>query len=187
MADVDRHIHADEFAPEVVARSKHIVATAAEELKDYERWIKDFVASEEESRKRHARSLKREQARHRRQLKRERRARAGKRAALGVARAVRSASRSTAGAMSRRKGVRVTSQWPALHGAARRAEPLPHRRTRGFLWLFLDKRQASRCDAGDAEDSRDRMVLAFRQNAGARSCISESGWCWCDLGFCQGT
>ena len=56
-----------------------------------------------------------------------------------------------------------------------------------FYGLFLDKRQASRCDAGDAEDSRDRMVLAFRQNAGARSCISESGWCWCDLGFCQGT
>jgi len=76
LADAGRDIHADEFAPEVVARSKHVVATAAEELKDYERWLKDFVASEEQSRKRHARSLKREQARHRRQLKRERRARA---------------------------------------------------------------------------------------------------------------
>jgi hypothetical protein len=60
LADVDQHIHADECAPEVVARSKDIVATAAEELKDYERWLKDFVASEELSRKRHARSLKRE-------------------------------------------------------------------------------------------------------------------------------
>ena len=84
MSDVGQKHHADESAPEVVARSKDVVTTAAEELKDYERWLKDFVASEEQSRKRHARSLKREQARHRRRLKRERRARAGKRAALAV-------------------------------------------------------------------------------------------------------
>ena len=57
MSDVGQKHHADESAPEVVARSKDVVATAAEELKDYERWLKDFVASEEQSRKRHARAL----------------------------------------------------------------------------------------------------------------------------------
>ena len=82
MTDVGRDIHADEFAPEVVARSKDVVATAAEELEDYQSWLKDFVASEEKSRKRHASALKREQVRYRRQLKRERTVRAVKRTAL---------------------------------------------------------------------------------------------------------
>src|SRR5262245_12983397 len=82
LTDVGRHIHADEFAPEVVARSKGVAATAAEELKDHERWLKDFVASEEKNRKRHTSALKREQARYRRQLKRERTGRAAKRTAL---------------------------------------------------------------------------------------------------------
>ena len=72
MTDVGRDIHADEFTPEVVARSKDVAATATEELKDYHRWLKDFVASEEKNRKRHTSALKREQARYHRQLKRER-------------------------------------------------------------------------------------------------------------------
>ena len=123
LSDVGQKHHADESAPEVVARSKDVVATAAEELKDYERWLKDFVASEEQSRKRHARSLKREQARHRRRLKRERRARAGKRAALGVARAVRSASRSTVGAIvtAQRRSRDLTMAGAAWSAATSRA------------------------------------------------------------------
>ena len=142
--------------------------TTKEELKEYERWLKDFVASEEQSRKRHARSLKREQARHRRRLKRERRARAGKRAALGIARAVRSASRSTVGAIVTAQMRSRDPQWPAAHGALRQAEPLPHRHMRGSLLARVGERQGARCDAGVARDSRDRMVLGFRENAGAR-------------------
>ena len=34
---------------------------------------------------------------------------------------------------SQRKWVRVTSQWPAPHGALRQAEQLPHRHMRGSL------------------------------------------------------
>ena len=40
MSDVGQKHHADESAPEVVARSKDVVATAAEELKDYELWLR---------------------------------------------------------------------------------------------------------------------------------------------------
>ena len=94
MAEFGQNTHADEFAPEVVARSKDVVATAAGALKDHERWLKDFVASEEESRKRHTSALKREQARYRRQLKRERTARAVRRAALSFVLSVRSMVRS---------------------------------------------------------------------------------------------
>ena len=123
MSDVGQKHHADESAPEVVARSKDVVATAAEELQDYERWLKDFVASEEQSRKRHARSLKREQARHRRRQKRERTARAGKRVALGFARAVRSASRSTVGAIvtAQRRSRDLTMAGAAWSAATSRA------------------------------------------------------------------
>jgi hypothetical protein len=54
-------------------------------------------------------------------------------------------------------------------------------------WVRVGECQGARCDAGDARDSRDKMVLGFRENAAARTQVSESGWFWSDLGCCQGT
>ena len=77
-----------------VARSKEVIAAATKDLIDHDRWLKDYLASEERSRKRHALCVRRQHARKRRTINRQRMARSGMRAALRIAISVRSTSRS---------------------------------------------------------------------------------------------
>ena len=166
MAEFGQNTHADEFAPEVVARSKDVVATAAEELKDYERWLKDFVASEEKSRKRHASALKREQARYRRQLKRERTARAVKRAALSFVLSVRSMVRSlwrglVATIMSVRDATVVGAAWVASATYALAVSVLKTCAA-GVSWISAKARISG---AFSEQGGFARRVLDRRQNA----------------------
>ena len=79
-----------ELAQGEISRSKDVVASVSKDLDQYDRWLKDFVASEKRSRVRHASRVKRQQARERRQLARQRLVRSGRRAALSVAVFVRS-------------------------------------------------------------------------------------------------
>src|SRR5215467_14515694 len=77
-----------------ISRSKAAVASAAKDLDQHDRWLKDFLAAEKRDRARYARHLKREQARLRRQLKRQQMARSIRRAVLSVALFVRSVAES---------------------------------------------------------------------------------------------
>jgi hypothetical protein len=79
-----------ELAQGEISRSKDVVTSVSKDLDQYDRWLKDFVASEKRSRARHARRVKRQQARERRQLARQRLVRSGRRTALSVAVFVRS-------------------------------------------------------------------------------------------------
>jgi hypothetical protein len=75
-----------------ISRSKDAVVSAAKDLGEHDRWLKQFIAEEDRKRSRHARYLKREQRRLRRQLKRQQMARSARRAALSVALFMRSVS-----------------------------------------------------------------------------------------------
>jgi hypothetical protein len=83
-----------ELAKRDVAQSRHIAASAAQDLKRHQQWLKSYIASEKRSRDRHVRSLEREQARQRRRLKRQNVARLARWTCLGLAISVRSISRS---------------------------------------------------------------------------------------------
>ena len=77
-----------------VARSKEVIAATTKDLIDHDRWLKDYLASEKRSRKRHALYVRCQHARQRRTINRQRMARSGRRAALRLAISVRSTSRS---------------------------------------------------------------------------------------------
>jgi hypothetical protein len=85
-----------ELAQGEISRSKDVIASAAKELDQHDRWLKDFIAAEKRNRARHARWIRRKQATEHFRLKRQRMARSGKRAALYCAVFARSASRSSA-------------------------------------------------------------------------------------------
>jgi hypothetical protein len=76
-----------EFAPEAIARSRDMGAAAAGELKEYERWLKGFVAAEERKRRRYHRALERRAQMLRREEESRRRSRERERAALKLRRA----------------------------------------------------------------------------------------------------
>jgi hypothetical protein len=83
-----------ELARGDVSRSKEVIAAAARDLAYHERWLKEHLASEERSRRRHARLMRREQARERRSINHQRMARSGRRVVLTFARSSRSIRRS---------------------------------------------------------------------------------------------
>ena len=58
MTDPDGTIEPVEGVKGRVARSKDLVATTAEDLKQYHHWLKDYLASEKRDRDRHMRRLR---------------------------------------------------------------------------------------------------------------------------------
>ena len=58
MTDPDGTIEPVEGVKRRVARSKDLVATTAEDLKQYHHWLKDYLASEKRDRDRHMRRLR---------------------------------------------------------------------------------------------------------------------------------
>jgi hypothetical protein len=109
-----------------VSRSKDVIAAATADLAYHHRWLKDYLASEERSRKRRIRLVRRQQARQRRRIIRRRLARYAGRAALGLARAASSIYRSLLkgaysiltqiGGLALRSASRVASTSYALSG-----------------------------------------------------------------------
>ena len=121
------------------------LASAADDLKEYERWLKDFIASEERGRKRHARSLEREQARYRRRLKRERTTRAGKRAAIGAALSIRSLTRSLLDGLgaTMRRSADLTTAGAAWTGAKSRAVAVSSGKRLSLGWSWANTKGSS--------------------------------------------
>ncbi len=83
-----------ELARGDVSRSKDVIAAATEDLAYHDRWLKDYLASEERSRKRQLRLVRRHEARQRRRIISQRFARSARRAAFGLAMSVSSVHRS---------------------------------------------------------------------------------------------
>jgi hypothetical protein len=69
-------------AKEAVARSKDLIASINDGLKQHHRWVASYLAQETRARDMHASRLKRQQVQHERRLKRQRMIRSGRRGAL---------------------------------------------------------------------------------------------------------
>src|SRR6478672_11474427 len=83
-----------------ISRSKVAIASAAKDLDQHDRGLKDFIATEKRGRARHARRIRRQQAAEHLRLRRQRMARSAKHAALRSAVFVRSVSQSSANGLA---------------------------------------------------------------------------------------
>jgi hypothetical protein len=90
-----RHgLYPEELASGDVDRSREVIAAAAQDLAQHERWLKSHLAAEARSLRQFARVVRREEARERRRGTRRRLARSGTRIVVTVSRSSRSIRRS---------------------------------------------------------------------------------------------
>ncbi|MFZ1069524.1 MAG: hypothetical protein WAN73_02685, partial [Methyloceanibacter sp.] len=66
MSDASDSLDPIELAQGEISRPKDVVASVTKDLDKYDRWLKDFVASEQRNRARHASWVKRQEAKERR-------------------------------------------------------------------------------------------------------------------------